>query len=151
MFSGASVKCVFLYGSNKSFSVVFRISGLAEIKDHSLKTTTFEKKIAMKVLGMYLPYVKRYFYFIYIFFYESINSDSVVFQNDSFAEIKDHSWRTTPFQEKKKSVKVLGLCLPYVKRYFQEHQLYVFFCMAQTNQILLFSGMPVWQRSKITV
>ena len=72
----------------------------------------------MKVLGMYLPYVKRYFYFIYIFFYESINSDSVVFQNDSFAEIKDHSWRTTPFQEKKKISESFGFVSTLRKKVF---------------------------------
>ena len=55
------------------------------------------------------------------FLYESNNTDSVVFENDGFAEIKDHSLRTTAFQ-KKIAMEVLGLYLPYVKRYFQEHQ-----------------------------
>ena len=51
------------------------------------------------------------------FLYESNNSDSVVFENDGFAEIKDHSLRTKPFK-KKFTMEVLSLCLPYVKRYF---------------------------------
>ena len=48
-------------------------------------------------------------------------------------------------------MKVLGICLPYVKRYFQEHQLSVFFSMDQITQILLFSEMPLLERFKITV
>ena len=47
------------------------------------------------------------------------------------------------FSKKKFPMEVLGMCLPYVQRYFQEHQLSVFFCMAQTNHFLLFSGIPV--------
>ena len=31
------------------------------------------------------------------------------------------------------AVKVLGICLPYVKRYFQEHQLSVFFFYGSNN------------------
>ena len=53
--------------------------------------------------------------------------------------------------KKKNSMKVLGLCLPYVKRYFQEDQLSVFFFMAEITKVLLFSLMPILQRSKITV
>ena len=33
--------------------------------------------------------------------YVSNNSDSVVFDNATFGEIKDHNWRTTPFQKRK--------------------------------------------------
>ena len=62
VFSGALVKFVFLYGSNNSDSFVFRNVGFGEIKDHSLRTTLFQKKkIAMEVLCMCLPYAKRYF------------------------------------------------------------------------------------------
>ena len=78
--------------------------------------------------------------------YGSNNSDSVVFEKNGFAEIKDHSLRKEPFQ-KKFAVEVLGLCLPYVKRYFQKSQWSAFLFMSQTTQILLFSGMPVLQRS----
>ena len=48
-------------------------------------------------------------------------------------------------------MKVLGLCLYYLKRDFQEQQLSAFFFMAQITQILLFLGKPVLKRSKITV
>ena len=61
VFSGASVKCVFLYGSYNSEYVLFNNVDLAEIKDHSLRTTPFQKKISMEYLDLCLPYVKRYF------------------------------------------------------------------------------------------
>ena len=40
------------------------------------------------------------------------------------------------------------MCLAWVKRYFEENQLTAFFFMAQITQILLFSGMPILQRSQ---
>ena len=61
----------------------------------------------------------------------SNNSDSVVFGYADIAEIKDHSFRMTPFQKKNFAIEVLGMCLPYVKRYVQEHQLSDFLFMAQ--------------------
>ena len=70
-----------------------------------------------------------------VFVYGSNNSHSVIFGNATFGEIKDHSLKTTPFQ-KKFAMEVLSLCLPYVKRYFQEHQLSAFLSMAQITQIL---------------
>ena len=68
-------------------------------------------------------------------------------------EIKAHSLRTTPFQKKKKRIDmdVLGMCLSYVKRYFQEHEFSAFLIVAQITQILLFLGMPILERSNITV
>ena len=41
----------------------------------------------------------------------------------------------------------LGMCLPYRKTYFQPHQWKTFFFRAQITQILLFLGMPVFERS----
>ena len=35
----------------------------------------------------------------WVFLYGSSNSDSVIFGNDAFGEIKDHSLRATPFQK----------------------------------------------------
>ena len=70
------------------------------------------------------------------FIYGTNNSDSVVVGKARFSEIKDHSLITTPFQ-KRFSVKVLGMCLPYVKRYFQEHQWSVFFFMTQITYLLV--------------
>ena len=58
VFSGALVKFFPFYGPSNSDSVVFGNATFAEIKDHSLKTTS--KKIDMKVLSLLLPYVKWY-------------------------------------------------------------------------------------------
>ena len=55
------------------------------------------------------------------FLYGLNNSDSVVFGNASCAEIKYHSSIATPFQKKFFTIKVLDMCLPYAKKYFQEH------------------------------
>ena len=54
----------------------------------------------------------------YVFLYGSNNSESVVFRNAGFEEIKDFSLRRTPFQKKFFAMKVLGMCLPYLKKYF---------------------------------
>ena len=86
-----------------------------------------------------------------IFVCGSNNSDSVVFGNTALGDIKDHSLIMTRFEKKKIAVEVLGLCLLYIKRYFQEHQFSGFFFMAEITQILLFSGMPLLERSKIKV
>ena len=161
VFSGAPLKYVFLYGSNNSDFVVFWNLAFGEIKNHSQRTTLFQKKIVMEVLGLHLPYIKRYFqkhqlsasYFLAqvtqillfsgilllerskitvrerhlfkincygsfgfpstlhkkviseapvkcVLLYDWNNSDSVVFRNAAFREIKDHSLRMTPFQNK---------------------------------------------------
>ena len=61
------MNCFSLYGSNNSGSIVFENGGFGEIKDHSLKTTSLQKKkqekekTAMEVLRLCLPDVKSYF------------------------------------------------------------------------------------------
>ena len=50
--------------------------------------------------------------------YGSNNTYSVAFGNATFGEIKDHSLKTTPIQNKSFAMEVLGMCLPYVERYF---------------------------------
>ena len=45
----------------------------------------------------------------------------------------------------------LGICLPYIKKCFQEHQWSAFLFMGQITQILLFLGMLLFERLKITV
>ena len=154
VFSGAPVKCVFLYGSNNSDSVIFRNVAVGEIKDHSLRKTSFQKKICYGSFEFVSTLPKKVFSGTLVkcvFLYGSNNSESVIFGNAAFRETKDHSLRTKSFQKIKFAMGVLGLCLPYVKRYFQEHQLSAFFFMAQITQILLFSGMSLLERSKITV
>ena len=69
-----------------------------------------------------------------VFLYGCNNSDSVIFENAAFVEIKDHSLRRK--LKKKISMEVLSLCLPNVtnlKTYFQEDQLIAFVFMAQTS------------------
>ena len=152
-FSRAPVKCFSLYGSNNSDSVVFGNAVFGEIKGHSLKTITFQKQISYRSFGFVFTLRKKAFsrapveWFSH---YGSNNSDSVVFENGGFAEIKVHSLSITPFQ-KKLSMEVLDLCLPYVKRYFQEHQWSAFLFMAQITQMLLSFRMLLLDRSKITV
>ena len=41
VFSGAPIKCFFLYGSDNPDSVVSENAGFGKIKDHSLITTPF--------------------------------------------------------------------------------------------------------------
>ena len=48
-------------------------------------------------------------------------------------------------------MEVLSLCLPYLKKHFQDHQLSVLFFMAEISQIHLFLVMPISQISKITI
>ena len=43
------------------------------------------------------------------------------------------------------------MCLPYVKMYFQDHQLSLFFSMAQLTQILLFLEVLLFEKLKVTV
>ena len=98
--------------------------------------STLRKKVFSGALVKFFP------------FYGPSNSDSVVFGNATFAEIKDHSLKTT---SKKIDMKVLSFFLPYVKWHCQGHQWRDFLFMAQMIQILLFLGVPFLERSKITV
>ena len=52
------------------------------------------------------------------YLYSSNCSDSLAFGNAAVGEMKDHSLRTTLFEEKT-CKEVLRLCLSYVKRYFE--------------------------------
>ena len=60
-------------------------------------------------------------------------------------------FESNTFSKKMFAMEVLGICLPFVKRYFQEHQWSSFFFGAQITHILLFSGMPVSERPKMKV
>ena len=78
----------------------------------------------------------------------------VVFKNSPLWErSKLTVWEQRLFKKKKKIIDmdVLGMCLSYVKRYFQEHEFSAFLIVAQITQILLFLGMPILERSNITV
>ena len=123
-FARTPVKCFSLLGSNYSDSLVFGNAASGEMKDHSFRTTPFQRKICIGSFELVSTlYKKSSFKSTMQCFslYGSNNTDSAVFRNAAFGEIKDHSLRKKPIQ-KKNGIKVLGICLPYVKRYFQEHQ-----------------------------
>ena len=63
--------------------------------------------------------------------YSSNDLDYAVFRNAAFEEIKDHRLKKTPIQKKKMLFEVLGMCLPCIKRYFQEQNRSAFLFMAQ--------------------
>ena len=46
---------------------------------------------------------------------------------------------------------ILGMILPYVKMFFLAKQMNFVFYRFQITQIPLFSGMTVWERSKVAV
>ena len=60
VFSGAPVKCVFLFGSKIADSVIFWNAAFGEIKDHSWEWQLFKKKVIMEVLSLSLPYKKEF-------------------------------------------------------------------------------------------
>ena len=92
VFSGAPVKCVFLYGSKNSDSVVFKNVGFAENKDHSLRRIPSQKTFCNRGF-MYMSTLRENVFsgaLVNCFFlYGSNNSDSVVFRNAGFGEMKD--------------------------------------------------------------
>ena len=99
-------------------------ASFADIKDQFENYTSFLRKFIYGSFGFLSTLHKKVFLGApvkWFFFYGSNKSDSVVFKNAAFREIKDHSLRTTPFK-KNLAMEVLGLCLPYIKSYFQEHQ-----------------------------
>ena len=78
-----------------------------------------KKKIAMKVLGMCVPFIRRYFQeHQFLVLLKHRNIDSVIFRNAGFEEINNHSLRTTPFQ-KKIAMELFGMCLPFIKGFFR--------------------------------
>ena len=103
VFSVAPVKCVFLYGSNNSYCVVFGNAAFGKIKEHSLRVVPFQNKIIYESLGFVSTLRKKMFLGgrVNCFpLYGSNNSDSVVFGNATFGEFKDHSFRSISFQKR---------------------------------------------------
>ena len=103
----------------------------------------------MKFLGKCLPYVKRYSqepqWNAFLFM-----AQILLFWECFFWRIQKSQFDIDTFS-KKIAFEVLAVCLPYVKRYFQEYQLSAFLFIAQIPQILLFLGMLISQKSKIAV
>ena len=63
-----------------------------------------------------------------------------------------HMWRdqrsqfeSNVFSKNLFGIEVLGICLPYVKTYFQEHQWSTFFFRTQITQILFFRESRFWR------
>ena len=83
-----------------------------------------------------------------------INSNSFVFENADFGELNQF-WRAQfnneIFLKMFSAMEDLSMRLPYVKYIFPGSPVKCFLFMAQITQILLFSGMNVLERSKITV
>ena len=112
-FSRAPVKCFSLYGSNYTDLVVLRNVAFGEIKDHSLRTTLFQEKNFNVSFGIVSTLCKKVFSRAPVkcfSLYGLNNSDSLVFGNATFGEIKNHSLRTRRFQ-KIFAMNVLGICL----------------------------------------
>ena len=136
VFSRAPVKWFSLCGSYNSASAFFRNPAFGEIKDHNLKKTHFQKKKenAIRSFTHVPPLHKRVFSRApvkWFSLYSSNDLDSAVFRNAAFGEIKDHRLKKTPIQKKKMLFEVLGMCLPCIKRYFQEQNRSAFLFMAQ--------------------
>ena len=100
VFSGEPVKCLFLYGSNNWDYVVFMNASFADIKDQFENYTSFLRKFIYGSFGCMSTLHKKVFLGAPVkcfSFYDSNKSDSFVFKNATFREIKDYSLRTTPF------------------------------------------------------
>ena len=147
VFSRASVKCFSFYDSNYSDLLVFGNAPFGEIKDQCLRMRPFQKTIAMEVLSLCVPYIKRYFQkhqWSPFFFIAEINLygsfefvctlHKRVFEKLFFLSLKQirfygflecSFWRDqrSRFENdtflKKLAMKVLGMCPRYVKRYFK--------------------------------
>ena len=103
----------------------------------------FEHRIffAMEVLHMCLTYLKRFFHLAL----KCVRFSC--FRERWFWRDQTLQFVSNTFSKKKITMYLLGICLPYVKRYFQEHQWSAFFFRAQITQIMLFSRIPVSERS----
>ena len=86
-----------------------------------------------------------------VFVYGWNNWDFVIFRNAAFGEIKDHSLRTTPFQKKKKYYGRFEFVSTLRKNVFWGAAVKCVFLYGSNNSDFLFSGMPLLERSKITV
>ena len=107
----------------------------------------------MEGLGICLPYIRRYFqeHWWSDFFFRAQITQILLFWRMPVSErSKITVWEWHIFQNFF-AMKVLCMCLPYVKRSFQERQWSGFFFRPQMSVILLFLRKPVSERSKITV
>ena len=148
MFSRAPVKCFSLYGSNNSHSVAFENTPFPDIQDHRQKDTFSKKNFAMEVLGMRLSYVKKVFQEFQwsAFLFMAQITQILLFLGMFLLERLKITVSERQLSKRKNAMEVLGMCLPYVIRYFREKQWIAFLFMAQITQVLLFSRMGVLER-----
>ena len=150
VFSGALVKFFPFYGPSNSDSVVFGNATFAEIKDHSLKTTS--KKIDMKVLSFFLPYVKwhcqghqwRDFLFMAQMIQILLFLGVPFLERSKITVWEQHLWKTN-LQWKFWVVSALRI------KVFSRGPVKRFSLYGSNESFCVVSGMPIWQRSKITV
>ena len=108
----------------------------------------------MEFLGRFQPYVKRYFqrHQWNTFFFRAQITQILLFLRILLLErSKVTAWERHLFKKIFFAMEVLSICLPYAKRYFQWHQWNNFSFRAQITQVLMFSGMPLLERSNFTV
>ena len=137
VFWRAPVKYFSICVSNNSDSAAFENAAFGDIQDHSWKKTPFWKKNCFWSFRLVSTLLKTYFQEDQwsAFLFVTHNSDSFIFGNAPFGEIKHHSLKARSFQ-KTFAMQVLGMCLSYGKSDFQEHQWSAFLFMAQITQIM---------------
>ena len=113
----------------------------------------FKKKFfGVEVLGISRPYLKEYFQEHQSSAFSFISkTKTLLFSGMLVLErAKITVWEGYLFKNSF-TMELLGMCLPYVKRYFQEYQWSAFFSIAQIAEILLFIGVLGLENSRITV
>ena len=94
VFSRVPVKCFSVFGSNNSDSFVFEYAAFGEAKDHSLVATLFRKNIfdgSFRYVSILRKKVFSGAPMKCFSLYDSNESDSLVFGNAAFGDIKDES------------------------------------------------------------
>ena len=86
----------------------------------------------------------------YVFLYGSNNSESVVFRNAGFEEIKDFSLRRTPFQKKIFCYESFRYVSTLPKKVFLGAPVKCVFLYGSNNTDYVVLGIPVSQRLKVT-
>ena len=103
VFARTPVKGFSLLGSNYSDYLVFGNAASGEMKDHSLRTIPFQRKICIGSFELASTLYKKVVLKAPVqcfSLYGSNKIDSTVFRNAAFGEIKDHSLRKKPIKKK---------------------------------------------------
>ena len=103
VFARTPVKGFSLLGSNYSDYLVFGNAASGEMKDHSLRTIPFQRKICIGSFELVSTLYKKVVLKAPVqcfSLYGSNKIDSAVFRNAAFGEIKDHSLRKKPIKKK---------------------------------------------------